>query len=188
MIYIKFGYTNVTLFCFALINRLIRSCESLCIDRSNSRRNWTCSLLATIRQVMHGPPQFERVQLAMTFRESYGLFGVSSYHHRSEAAWRGGWAEASGKKKKELLIRQIYVLKTPERWHISMHGIVYEDSEILDWVKGSATPNSKLPKSIKAAIEILNYTEGVEVASPFWVNAMEVLENDTKRMQWLKMP
>lgn len=41
--------------------------------------------------------------------------------------------------------------------------------------------------SIKTAVEILNNMEGVEVASPFWINATEVLENETKRMFWLTM-
>lgn len=36
----------------------------------------------------------------------------------------------------------------------------------------------------KAAIEILNHTESVKVASPFQVNVMD----DAKRMQWLHMP
>lgn len=40
----------------------------------------------------------------------------------------------------------------------------------------------------EGSIEILNHTEGVEVAIPFWVNAMEVLVNDAKRTQWLQMP
>lgn len=43
----------------------------------------------------------------------------------------------------------------------------------------------ELRGSMKAAIKILNQMEGVEVASTVWVNAMEVLENDKKRMQRL---
>lgn len=50
------------------------------------------------------------------------------------------------------------------------------------------TPDAELSGSIKAAIDILNNTDGVEVESLFSVNAMEVLENDTKRMEWLQMP
>lgn len=41
---------------------------------------------------------------------------------------------------------------------------------------------------MKVAIEILNHTEGVEVAIPFRVKAMQVLENDAKRTHWLQMP
>lgn len=50
------------------------------------------------------------------------------------------------------------------------------------------TPAAELSESIKAAIDILNNMDGVEVESLFWVNAMEVLENDTKRMEWIQMP
>lgn len=48
--------------------------------------------------------------------------------------------------------------------------------------------SDRLTVSIKAAVDILNSTEGVEVGSRFWVNATEVLENETKRVLWLQMP
>lgn len=40
---------------------------------------------------------------------------------------------------------------------------------------------------MKASIDILNNKTNVEVANPFRVSMMEVLENDKKRMQWLLM-
>lgn len=46
----------------------------------------------------------------------------------------------------------------------------------------------RLHATIKAAVDILSRTPGVEVGSPFWVNATEVLENETKRVLWLSMP
>lgn len=46
----------------------------------------------------------------------------------------------------------------------------------------------KLRDSIKAVIDIINNMEVVEMASPFWVNSTEVLENETKRILWLQMP
>lgn len=39
-----------------------------------------------------------------------------------------------------------------------------------------------------ATIDIPNEKEGVEVTTPFWMSAMEVLKNDAKCMQWLQMP
>lgn len=45
-----------------------------------------------------------------------------------------------------------------------------------------------LCNSIKAAVEILNNTNRVEVGSPFWVNTTEVLENETNQMLRLTMP
>lgn len=44
-----------------------------------------------------------------------------------------------------------------------------------------------LSNSIKVAIDILNNNEGIEAASLFWVNATEILENETKGMLWLWM-
>lgn len=44
----------------------------------------------------------------------------------------------------------------------------------------SASYAAELLESMKATIEILNNTDGVEVASPSWVNAMEFFENDAK--------
>lgn len=44
-----------------------------------------------------------------------------------------------------------------------------------------------LCNSIKAAVDILINTKGVEVASPFRINAIEVLETDRKGMLWLTM-
>lgn len=41
--------------------------------------------------------------------------------------------------------------------------------------------------SIKAAVNILNNIERVEVASLFWVNATEVLKNDAKLTLCLTM-
>lgn len=41
----------------------------------------------------------------------------------------------------------------------------------------TTTPMDELLDLIKAAIDILNNTEDVEVASPFWLNAIEILEN-----------
>lgn len=49
------------------------------------------------------------------------------------------------------------------------------------------TPANELCNSTKVALDILKNTECVEVASPFWVNSIEVLENDTKHMLWLQM-
>lgn len=51
--------------------------------------------------------------------------------------------------------------------------------------KKAFIPASKLCEPMKAAINILNNMNGIEKASPFMFNAMEVLENDAKRM---KMP
>lgn len=51
----------------------------------------------------------------------------------------------------------------------------------------TTTPNDALRHSIKAASDILNNTEGVKMASPFWVNVTEVLKNETKRTLWLQM-
>lgn len=42
-------------------------------------------------------------------------------------------------------------------------------------------------KFMKVAIEILNNVDGVNVASPFWVNVRKVFKNDAKLMQWLQM-
>lgn len=46
----------------------------------------------------------------------------------------------------------------------------------------SATLTSKLRK---VAIDILNHSKGVQVASLFSVSVIEVLENGERRMQWL---
>lgn len=54
-------------------------------------------------------------------------------------------------------------------------------------LKKIATPTYKLCDSVKTAIDILDHMEGFEVAKPFWVTAMKVLENETKRIQWLQM-
>lgn len=50
-----------------------------------------------------------------------------------------------------------------------------------------ATPIYKLCDSVKTVIVILDNTEGFAVAKPFWVTAMKVFENETKRIQWLQM-
>lgn len=44
------------------------------------------------------------------------------------------------------------------------------------------TPSNKPYDSIKAAIYILTNTESIEMALPFWVNAIEVLKKETKRI------
>lgn len=59
--------------------------------------------------------------------------------------------------------------------------------QIFDRFQEGSHVSIALDKHMKTAIEILNQTEGVEVASPVWVSVMEVLENDTKRIQWLHM-
>lgn len=46
----------------------------------------------------------------------------------------------------------------------------------------SMTPSNKPYDSIKAAIYILTNTESIEMALPFWVNAIEVLKKETKRI------
>lgn len=45
-----------------------------------------------------------------------------------------------------------------------------------------AKPAAELRESMVAAIEILNNTEGVEVASPFCLSTIEVLENEEIRL------
>lgn len=50
------------------------------------------------------------------------------------------------------------------------------------------TPVVKLSKSMNVMIDILNKAEGIQVATPFLVSTMEVLEYDSKYMQWLQMP
>lgn len=49
------------------------------------------------------------------------------------------------------------------------------------------TPVAPLDKHVKIAVKILNQAKDVEMASPFWVSVMEVLENDMNRTQWLYM-
>lgn len=49
-------------------------------------------------------------------------------------------------------------------------------------------PIEESTDSVKMPIDILNNTEGVEVATPFWVSAVEVLKNESKETPWLKMP
>lgn len=56
-----------------------------------------------------------------------------------------------------------------------------EVAKTLITLKSSMTSSSMLTDSIKGVIDILNNTEGIEVASPFSVSATEVLENETKR-------
>lgn len=81
--------------------------------------------------------------------------------------------------------------KTSTRSKISIKGDI---SQYIDMLTEMAKllievrPATTLDKYIKIPIEILNQTEGVKVASLFWVNAMEVLENDAKRMRRLHMP
>lgn len=50
-----------------------------------------------------------------------------------------------------------------------------------------ATPIYKLCDSVKTVIVILDNTEDFAVAKNFWVTAMKVFENETKRIQWLQM-
>lgn len=69
-----------------------------------------------------------------------------------------------------------------------VHGVLHGGSEVPDWVKQTTTTTYELRNPIKAGIDILNKTEGVVVASPFYVNATEVLENETKSILWLQMP
>lgn len=57
---------------------------------------------------------------------------------------------------------------------------IHKGYEILDEVKKSGTLAVDLHESVQAAIDILNKMDGVEVDRPFW--------NDSKPMQWLKMP
>lgn len=72
---------------------------------------------------------------------------------------------------------------------ISLHVETFTKStKSLIELRMSVTPTYKLRESMKAIIESLNNMERVEVASPFWVNATEVLENNAKRMRWLQMP
>lgn len=49
------------------------------------------------------------------------------------------------------------------------------------------TPVEEFHDSIKNYIDILNNMERIEVASPFWDNASEVLESKTKCTLWLQM-
>lgn len=46
------------------------------------------------------------------------------------------------------------------------------------------TPAAELRESMMAIIDILNNTERVEVASPFWVSTMKVLKKDAKFIQY----
>lgn len=50
------------------------------------------------------------------------------------------------------------------------------------------TATKELLNSIKTTIYILDNTEGVEIATPYWVSATEVLENKTKSKLWLQTP
>lgn len=54
----------------------------------------------------------------------------------------------------------------------------------MEFLREIAKSVMELHKSVKASIDILNNKIGVEVANPFRVSMMEVLENDKKRMQW----
>lgn len=85
--------------------------------------------------------------------------------------------------------------KTPTRSRKTFKGDISQCMDTFTEVaktliasKSSMTSSGVLTDSIKAAIDILNNTEGIEVASPFWVSATEVLENETKRTLWLQMP
>lgn len=66
-----------------------------------------------------------------------------------------------------------------------MREVLYRGGQIPDWVEDNDNPPDELQGSIKAIVDIRNNTKGVEVASPFWVNATGVLE--TKRILWLQM-
>lgn len=87
------------------------------------------------------------------------------------------------------------VVKTPLLSRVNAKGdiaqCIYtltEVAELLIETRQEGTPAIALDKHMKTAIDILKQTEQVEVARPFWVSAMEVLENDAKRTQWLHMP
>lgn len=62
-----------------------------------------------------------------------------------------------------------------------------EVEKSLFGTRKETNPTNKLWDSIKATIDMLNSTEGVEMASAFWFNATEVLENETMHMLWLAM-
>lgn len=53
---------------------------------------------------------------------------------------------------------------------------------MLDKFKEGVQNAIELLESMKDAIDILNNMDDVEVASPFWVNTMEMLEKDAKKM------
>lgn len=65
-------------------------------------------------------------------------------------------------------------------------GTQYEFTEVAKTLISSISITT-LSNSIKVAIDILNNNEGIEAASLFWVNATEILENETKGMLWLWM-
>lgn len=62
----------------------------------------------------------------------------------------------------------------------SPHGIFTKVMKSLIKSRKSGTLAVDLHESVQAAIDILNKMDGVEVDRPFW--------NDSKPMQWLKMP
>lgn len=69
-----------------------------------------------------------------------------------------------------------------------MCGDVHRGGQTLIGSKSSMMSSGVMRDSIKDAVDILNNTKGVGVVSSFWVNAIEVLENETKHMLWLDIP
>lgn len=67
-----------------------------------------------------------------------------------------------------------------------MHRVLHVVAKSLIGWRKIATPVDKLPNSTKDAIDILNNTEGVEVAHLFCIRETEVLKKETKCMLWLK--
>lgn len=50
-----------------------------------------------------------------------------------------------------------------------MRGVLSGGGQVPDWVKKDDNTVDELRDSVKDAVDILNNTEAVEMASPFWV-------------------
>lgn len=67
-----------------------------------------------------------------------------------------------------------------------MRRIIHKGYEVLNSL-GSPLTRCRASSVQEGYHRDSKHADGVEEASPYWVNAVEVLENDAKRMQWLLM-
>lgn len=66
--------------------------------------------------------------------------------------------------------------------YFTFRRVIHGGRQIVDRVKEDGNPRCELYETMKAAIDILNNMQGVEVVAPFGVSTKDVLENDAKRI------